>query len=105
MPSEIQNIFFYIDSLSFEDEPNYDWIIDSILVAMNRLNIKTTDPFDWEIFSDERIKTFSPIAELPKSTWCIVKDPKPILKSKSQNDSGFKKYILCLFCNLCCIHS
>ena len=104
MPVEIQEIFLYVNSLDFDEEPNYDWIVDSLLKSMNRKKIKTTDPFDWESLSDDKILLFSPIAELPKSTWCIVKDPRPILSRPGKPNFSKIKNKLCGLCSVCCIY-
>lgn len=104
MPSEVQDVCQYITSLDFDEEPNYDWIVDSLLKAMNRLKIKTTDPFDWEGFSDNHILMFSPIAELPKATWCRVQNPKPVLSMPGKPNYKMIKNRIWRFC-LCCSFS
>lgn len=101
LPVELQEIYQYISLLNFNEEPNYDWIIDSILKAMNRNKINTTDPFDWEKLSDNHILTFSPIAELPKATWCRVENPIPILSMPGQPNYS---RIRCKLCRLCCLY-
>lgn len=100
LPIELQEIHQYISLLNFDEEPNYDWIIDSILKAMNRKKINTTDPFDWEKLSCNHILSFSPIAELPKATWCRVENPNPILSRPGQpNYSRIRNKL----CHLCCV--
>lgn len=101
LPSELQEIHQYISYLKFDEEPNYDWIIDSILKAMHRKKINTTDPFDWERLSTNHILSFSPIAELPKATWCRVENPSPILSRPGQPNYSRIKNKLCHICCVC----
>lgn len=101
LPSELQEIYQYISSLNFEEEPNYDWIVDSILKTMNRKKISTTDPFDWEMLSTNHVLSFSPIAELPKATWCRVQNPKPILSRPGQPNYSRIRNKLCHICCMC----
>ena len=101
LPKELQEIYQYISALTFYEEPNYDWIVDSILKAMNRKKICTTDPFDWEKLSTNHILSFSPIAELPKATWCRVENPNPILSRPGNPNYSRIKNKLCHICCMC----
>lgn len=52
MPHCFQDIFLLISKIEFEEEPNYQRIIDMLQAALDELGEADRD-FDWEYFEDE----------------------------------------------------
>ena len=102
MPPEFEKIYEYLMELKYDEKPNYDFIVDIILQIMIKENINMKDPYDWESLSRIHIISFSPIAELPKSVWFHVDNPKPILSMPGKTNYSMLNLcdILCL--TLCC---
>lgn len=102
LPSEFHLIYDYITNLGYYDKPDYNYINDIILKIMLRKSMYMTEPYDWEHLSKNHILSFSPIAELPKSTWCRVPEPKPVLSRPGHANPDFIHSTLFKLCCLCC---
>ncbi|XP_033647407.1 titin homolog [Asterias rubens] len=53
LPSELKQFLEHIQSLQYQDKPDYKFLHSLLERCMNRKNIKETDPYDWEkIYAD-----------------------------------------------------
>lgn len=78
---ELPQIWSHIQSLGFEDEPDYDMIETLLCKAMDRKGIKMEDPYDWEsylIFYREELER-----ECGLSSGCTEELPPPRIGSYS----------------------
>ncbi|TKR72941.1 hypothetical protein L596_020321 [Steinernema carpocapsae] len=50
MPSEFRLVMLYIDSLKYENVPDYDYIRTLLEATLKRLGLTLHEPFDWERF-------------------------------------------------------
>ena len=71
LPVEFAAIYTYIVSLKYEEEPKYDNIIALLVRIMANENINWEDAYDWENYSEKRLKL---ISDFPFSR---VGDEKP----------------------------
>ena len=54
LPPHFNGIDEHLGSLGFEDSPDYELLRGMFLLAMERLDVSQTDPFDWEDGQEEK---------------------------------------------------
>ncbi|KFD52727.1 hypothetical protein M514_06383 [Trichuris suis] len=52
LPHEYRMFVTHLRTLRFEDRPNYGFLLDSMHIAMSRLNLAINDPYDWDTLPD-----------------------------------------------------
>uniref|UniRef100_A0A5S6QHB2 Protein kinase domain-containing protein n=1 Tax=Trichuris muris TaxID=70415 RepID=A0A5S6QHB2_TRIMR len=52
LPHEYRMFVSHLRTLRFEDRPNYDFLLNSMHMAMGRLNLAINDPYDWDSLPD-----------------------------------------------------
>ena len=65
LPRQIIQIYYLVLSMKFGGEPKYDLLIAFLVEAMDENNCKWSDPYDWETFSEKRLKKMSHVNILP----------------------------------------
>ena len=88
LPKQFLDIYNYIMALSYYDTPDYDLIISLLCQAMDDNNVKWTDKFDWELFSNRRLMKISSISIIPPE------DEEPNIPKNIQSTKNveIKKY-------------
>ncbi|XP_066599003.1 tau-tubulin kinase homolog Asator isoform X2 [Prorops nasuta] len=59
LPSDFRSFLEHIQSLEYEDEPDYAALASIIERCMKRRGIKPNDPYDWEKYINEELSTKS----------------------------------------------
>ncbi|CAD6191582.1 unnamed protein product [Caenorhabditis auriculariae] len=54
LPEELKTIYNYLQSLRYQDRPDYFKVYDLLMQAMKRLQINFLDPYEWEDAEMER---------------------------------------------------
>ncbi|OHS94650.1 hypothetical protein TRFO_39207 [Tritrichomonas foetus] len=68
LPSEFLEMFRYLNTLGYMSVPRYDYLIQLLAQPFyGRLRYSPKMPFDWETFSEARVREYSPIPVLPRA--------------------------------------
>ncbi|KAH0788401.1 CK1 family protein kinase [Histomonas meleagridis] len=87
-PQEFQEIYRYINTLTFTSVPHYEYIIQLILQSLVNMNFDLFSRYDWEYFKKEQIERYSPIPKLPKASELVLPETQSIASKDDTNHSN-----------------
>ena len=65
LPRQMYELYSYIMSLAYDDEPDFDLMIALCCEAMEENNCKWSDKYDWEYFTQNRLQKITHVSIIP----------------------------------------